>query len=92
MKVKLDFDSLSVGDLLDFEEKTGANLIETTTQMEKTGQAPMKALVGLLWICRRSEDPSYSYEDARKMKITELAEIEFEVVGSDPTGGDGSKS
>lgn len=83
MKLRLDPDSLTFGDLEDFEDATGEKLLEAFTGAAE-GELSAKALIGLVWICKRQDDLEFTLDDARKLK---LAEIEFEAPEPDPTPG-----
>lgn len=68
MKVNLDIGSLTLREIEDFETKTQMGISDLGA-----GKAmPAKALRALVWILTRRNDPSYSYEDAGDVKITEL--------------------
>lgn len=80
--VKVDIDALTMGDLLDFEEFVGRDLFEVlpTTPKEAEGWRPSaKVLVALVWLTKRSENPDYTIEDARKVRVSAL-----ELAAADP--------
>lgn len=82
MDLKLDPNSLTVGDLIDFEAATG----EKWSDVFKSNQQPSgNALAALVWILGRRDDPSFTLEAARDVKVTELAFSEA-VAESPPTG------
>lgn len=93
MKIKLNPNDLTFGDLEDFEQFTGKGLMDTFDTVGTNGNVQaldVKSVVGLLWISGRQQDPSFTLEQARKVKISEL-EIE---VGEEPdptSGGDSPK-
>jgi hypothetical protein len=88
--IRLDMDSMSLGDLEDFEEHTGQALqdaiaerpvIDPETGKPKRGergrlvkevQLSMKSLVAIVWLVKRSEDPTFTYAQARALKVKEL--------------------
>lgn len=84
MKITIDPESLTFGDLEDFERETGEVLLKALDALTKN-QASAKALIGLVWVCQRQIDPGFSMDDARKVK---LSDIEVESAGADPTPGD----
>lgn len=43
-----------------------------TGRPEQTVSLSAKALKGLVWIAKRQEDPAFTLEDARSVKVTEL--------------------
>lgn len=83
MKLRLDPDALTFGDLEDFESATGEKLLDAFSKASE-GDLSAKALIGLVWVCQRQIDPEFSLDDARKLKLTE---IEFEAAEPDPTSG-----
>ncbi len=85
MKIKLDVDQLTFGDIEDFEAHVGGDLMAAISGAT-SGTAPLKAMIGLIWICQRTIDPDFTLEDARKVKVSEL---EVEVAEADPTPGSG---
>lgn len=84
MKINLNPNDLTFGDMEDFEAATGEKLLTTLDLLSKN-EASAKALVGLVWICQRQVDPGFSMDDARKVRF---ADIEVEVDDADPTTGD----
>ena len=81
MKISLDMDALTLGDLEDFEGIAGRGITEALADYQ-AGKASMKEVIGLVWICQRAESPEFTLDDARKVKLTEL---EVEVASPDPT-------
>lgn len=81
--------TLSFGDMEDFENETGEPLMKAVAQMQK-GEASTKSLIALVWICGRTENPDFTLDDVRKMK---LGELEFDVVAdADPTSDGDEKN
>ena len=64
---------LTGGDYIDFEETTGESFMQTAAKMAKAnGDVPdisMKAMVCLAWLCHRSVDPEFTFEQARDVPI-----------------------
>lgn len=93
MKIKLNPDALTFGDLEDFETQTGEGLLDTFESIEKKQDLSglsMRCITALLWICTRTENADFTLDDARKIKLSELKDLEIEVAGeADPTPGDG---
>lgn len=90
MKIILDPNSLTFGDLEDFESFTGQDLIGTFDQIGDKGDLAglnMKTILGLVWVCGRQQDESFSMDDARKVKISDLEVDTAEA--PDPTSGGG---
>ena len=76
-KLALDLDDLTLGEMEDFEKASGLTL--STIQ---DGNIPAKALIALVWIARRRDDPKYTLKDARSVKISDLQ------LGADPTAAE----
>lgn len=93
MKLKLDPNALTFGDLEDFEEACGEPLMDVFERVGEDGTLKglsMRTMKALMWVCARTDNPDFSLDDVRKMKIGELKDVEVEVVGeADPTPGDG---
>lgn len=79
--IAFDYDSLTMADLEDFEDVTGANLLA----LLQSGAGDdggyevaftAKQLTALMWIVRRQRDPSFTLAEARAMKITDIPAIE----------------
>lgn len=83
--LRLDASVLDIGDLEDFEDITGTPLLEVFSRLRSAGLTalPIIDLKGLLWICRRREDPTYAFGDTRRITLPELMAMEFEVVDID---------
>ena len=76
-KIVIDSDRMTLGDIETFEEMVGERL-ETLEDGRPSG----KALVALVYITKRRDDPNYTVEDARKVPVSDLADEEEE---ADPT-------
>lgn len=50
----------------------------------------MKEITALMWLLTRREDPQFTIEQARKLKISDLNEMELVGV-DDPLGGNGPR-
>ncbi len=83
MRLTIDLDDLTLGDMADLEDVSGLSLSGLNLK-----KPPLKLMPALVWIQLRRADPSYTYEQARAIKLTDL-----EVAGDSPTlavaGGDG---
>ena len=66
--MNLNVDDLTLGELEDIEERTGVNV----ATLRGGGPPPSKVLTALVWVMKRREDPSFTYEQARELKVTEL--------------------
>lgn len=90
MKINLRQDSLTLGDMEDFESYTGQSLgdvVDIAASGSTTG-LNMRVVVGLLWITRRQSEPSFTVEAARALPLSELSDLELVVddgAAVDPT-------
>lgn len=82
-KIRFDANNVTVGDMEDFEEITGKVLDEVFAGAE-TGKLKLEAktLKAVVFIAKRHEDPSFTLEQARDVKISE---VEVVPLGVDPT-------
>lgn len=88
MKITLDVNALTFGDLEDYETTTGSGLMEQFGKIGPDGDLSAiraKDLVALIWVCGRQTDPEFTLDDARKVRIDELEVDEAEA--ADPTPG-----
>lgn len=91
MKLSLNKDTLTLGDLDDFEDVTGQSLDRILEAFDGAGDSalgglPMKSVIALLWICGRQDDPDLTYDKVRAIPIAELSGIEIEIEETaDPT-------
>jgi hypothetical protein len=71
MSETLDFrpESLTVGELCDLTDVTGEQL--NAVDLSKGIVSP-KVLLGLAWIIKRREDPEFTVEQAREIKVVDL--------------------
>ena len=69
MKYKIDLEDLTLGEAEEFEELSGITL-------EQAGgpHPPLKVITTLLYLVNRRENPAFTMEDARAIKISNLAE------------------
>lgn len=93
-KLRFDPEDMTVGDLEDFEEVTGRPLSEVF----KGGEAAFDAKVikAMVWIAFRRDDPEFSLDDARNVKVSEIdiapSAPAASANGGRPTKAAGSKS
>ena len=103
MRLHIDPDSMTIGDLEDFESVTGKSfdkvLAGTIVKDEETGEVikddkgrpvrevSMRAvdLKALIWVTQRAANPEFTLEDARNVRVTDLA------ISSDDAEGDEGK-
>jgi len=67
MEIKLDTAQLTIGDVEDIEEICGASFSELN--LEKPSGKLAKAIV---YVIQRKNDPTFTLEDARNVKIDDL--------------------
>lgn len=70
--LEFDPDDLTLEEAEALEETTGRPLAEIAVRFTR-GQLSMKELIVLVWLARRREDPTFTIEDARRVRITSLA-------------------
>lgn len=70
MTEALEFDpnSLTLQEMCDLEEATGENAYSSLAG----GVPSAKTLAGLVWIVKRRTDPGFSFDDAKKLKVSDL--------------------
>lgn len=66
--MNIDVDSLTIGDLEDFEEAAGVSFM----QAAESGSMSAKAMKALVWITQRKQDPSFSLDDARNVEVSKV--------------------
>jgi hypothetical protein len=74
MKLDIGFEDLTLGELEEFEDISGVG-IEVFGSDNKT---PVKALTTLVYLAQRRNDPTFTLEAARALK---LSEVEFPKAG-----------
>lgn len=78
LTLTVDLNDLTLGELADFEDAAGADAVDQLIGASKTGKGEQprmsaKTMVALVWIMQRRTDPSFTLEQARAVKVTELA-------------------
>lgn len=67
--MRFDVNDLTLEELCDLEDAIGdENLYGKLAE----GKVSAKAMVGLVWIIRRRDEPGFSFDDAKKLKVTDL--------------------
>lgn len=67
MRVDIDVNSLTLGEIEFFEEQSGLSFEELTA-----GQVNTKALLALITVQERRTNPGYTMDDARGIAVGEL--------------------
>ena len=96
MKIRISLAELTLGDMEDFEDISGIPFDEIAQMAreakdeegESKKSLPTKALIALTYISERRDNPDYTIEDARAIKVLEL---EFDETEED-TGEEESKN
>lgn len=83
-KVVLDIDDMTLGELDEFEEKSGQSLADFETGLKA------KSITILVYLFLKRSNPDYTEDDAKKVR---LADVDFkgaetESVEANPTEGD----
>ncbi len=69
-------DDWDAGDVIDFEEATGILFsdLETARRLKPGAEfaAPFKFVLGLAWIAARKEQPSLTFAQSKRWKLSEL--------------------
>lgn len=93
MKIQFDVEALTYGDMEDFESATGEGLLAVIGAIKADDDGnldmsglKMSTLVSLIWILGRAQNPEFTRDDARKVRLDELELTEPE---PDPTPGSG---
>lgn len=86
MDITINPDELTIADVADIEDAVGRPIGELFTGESSAPQG--RALQALVWISMRRDDPSFTWEDAGKVKFTEISQS----VSEDPTSGKPEKN
>lgn len=78
-QIRFSEDDLTIGDLEDFEEIVGASIDDAFQDGKSVSTKTLKAVV---FITKRRDNPDFTLEDARKVKVSELV---LEPSKADPT-------
>ena len=65
-------DDMELGEIADLEDATDQPIAQLLRQFE-TNNFTASSLIGITWLILRRDDPDATLEDARKVKLTELA-------------------
>lgn len=67
-ELAFDVNDLKLGELCDFEEATGVNAYAEFA----SGQPSAKALVGIIWLLKRRENPEFTFKDAGELRMGDI--------------------
>jgi hypothetical protein len=68
--ITFNLDELTLGELADLEDVLGTSL-----KTINLSNPPVKLLVAMTWLITRRSNPKFTYEDARNVKISNVAEV-----------------
>ncbi len=71
MAFVFDINELDLGELEDFAAATGIDPM----QLQDGWQPTLKAVRAFVWLVKRRDDPALTLEDARRVKVSELASL-----------------
>jgi hypothetical protein len=80
MHYKIELEDLTLGEAEELETLTGVTL-----ESIASGRPPVKVLTALLYLVNRRDNPDFTMDDARSIKIAQL-----EQDGTRPLAGDAS--
>lgn len=89
MKLTFNEDDLSFGDLEDIEDYAGQPFSGLKVDAEGNANLSAKMLVALVWVTQRHDNPEFTVEDARKIRVSEIEVPSSN--GVDPTPAAGAK-
>ena len=64
----MNINELTLGDIAEVEEMSGQSFASLTDGKSAKGSL----MVALAWVIKRKEDPKFSYEDAKQLKMSEI--------------------
>jgi hypothetical protein len=70
--IVLNIDDMDLGELDDIEEIAGPE----ASALMMSGRMTAKALIAVAYVVKRRDNPSFTIEDARKIKVTALKQPE----------------
>lgn len=69
--IAFDWDSLTVGEVIELEEIAGVSVDD----IQKAGQPKGKVVLAMLFIVKRRDDPTFTLEQARALPVSAMSEI-----------------
>lgn len=61
-------ENLTLGDIEDFEAASGVPM----STLKDGGTLPFRAVVALVWVIRRQDQPDFTLDDARRLRMADL--------------------
>lgn len=74
-------DSLTLGEAMDFEEKSGLTL----ASLQRNTIPPMRALVAIIWVLGRRNDPAFTFDQAKEVRFSDINFEAAPTTGSTPS-------
>lgn len=68
----VDLGELTLGDIEDVEEAAGMSFSAIVDELGGERLPPARVLTALVWVSRRREDPDYSLETARSLRLSDV--------------------
>lgn len=65
LQISIDINDMTLGELEEIEETTGLAI-------SALGNGTAKAMTALIWISERRNNPEFTLDDARKVRISEV--------------------
>lgn len=90
--LRFSVDSITVGDMEDIEEIAGMSFAEIVELLkDPVGESgmikvPIKVLKAVVFVIYRRDNPDFTIEDTRKIKVTELELVLAEPDPTEPPG------
>lgn len=75
----INITDLTLAECEEFEAETGVLI----TSLDEGGEVPIKVLTALVWLTKRRDEPSFTLDDARKVKLSSVGQPD-----ENPTEGD----
>lgn len=63
----IDIEGLTLGEIEEFEEASGSSISAVAK-----GEGTAKAIVALVWVVKKRENPEFTMDDARAMKLSDV--------------------
>jgi hypothetical protein len=70
--ISVDLGALTLGDIEDVEEAAGLSFSAIVEQLGGERLPPARVLTALVWVFRRKENPDYTLDEARHLKLSEV--------------------
>lgn len=78
-KLEIDIEDLTLGEVEEFEEASGGATVSDINR----GNVPARAITALVWVFKKRGDASFTLDNARALKLSDLHFAE-----ENPTEGD----